>query len=245
MTDFLFEGWVSPTPMQNKKAVVMMGRMNPPTAGHLYVIGKMWSYAQKNKLVPIVIVVSGAKSSQDKSKNPLDAETRISYLKSAIPSANGMKFMICDGGGPKAFEAVREAGFEPYAVAAGSDRAPGYIKILDDMFLGSNNEKLEHQVMPGLQDREDPPDDGTENEDMLQEIENGAEPQIHMISGSMARLAVKLRLKKAFAKILGVSEKTSSVIFDKVKRALDSDAEEKAAVERAKAEKQAAKKKSK
>ena len=38
--------------MQNKKlkpAIVMIGRMNPPTAGHYYVIDKMKEYAREKK----------------------------------------------------------------------------------------------------------------------------------------------------------------------------------------------------
>jgi hypothetical protein len=216
----LFEGWTSSIPKQSKKAIVMMGRMNPPTAAHLHVIGKMWSYSQKHKLTPIVVLVHGEKTSKDKTKNPLDAEDRVSYLRSATPSANGMKIFISKSGGPGAFELVRENGYEPMVVAAGSDRAPGYLKILDEMFLDTDGSPIEHKIMPGLEDRQDPEEDGTPSEEVLELAEKGEDIPMFLISGSMARLAVKLGKRVAFSKVLGVKQSLSDPIFNKIAEAL-------------------------
>ena len=59
-------------------------------------------------------------------------------------NANGVKFLVA----PNAFAAfakVREEGFEPIAVAAGEDRAPEYIKILDKHFT-DNGKPVKHHV---------------------------------------------------------------------------------------------------
>jgi hypothetical protein len=89
-------------------------------------------------------------------------------------------------------------------------------------------------IVPGLEDREDPDDDGTPSEEILQIAEDGGEIPMHMISGSMARLAVKLGFKKAFATILGVDQKLSDIIFKKVEAALNTPVEEPAKKPKAK-----------
>lgn len=218
----LFEETVGQQP---KKAVVMVGRMNPPTAGHYKVIDLMKKFARENKGVqPIVVVVAGKETSKDLAKNPLSAEDRIKFM-SASGKANGVKF-ITSGSAFAAFEDVRKAGLEPYAIAAGSDRGSKYLELLDKYFTGPDGEKLEHLIMPGLQDREDPDDEGVPSEEVLQMAENGEDIPVHLISGSMARLAVKLGFKNAFAKILGVDRKLSDLIFKKVEDALNTPAPE-------------------
>lgn len=213
----LFEETVGQQP---KKAVVMVGRMNPPTAGHYKVIDLMKKFERTNKgVTPIVVVVAGAGTSKDLHKNPLSAEDRIKFM-TASGKANGVKFIVAPSAFA-AFEEVRKAGFEPYAIAAGSDRGSKYLEMLDKYFTTADGEKIDHVVMPGLQDREDPDEDGTPSEEILAMAEKGEDIPLHMISGSMARLAVKMGMKKAFAKILGVDQKLADLIFKKVATALD------------------------
>lgn len=215
--DLLFEETVGE---QAKKAVVMVGRMNPPTAGHYKVIDAMKKFARMNKgVVPIVVVVAGDKTSKDLKKNPLSADDRIKFMM-ASGHANGIKF-ITSNSAFNAFEDVRKAGLEPYAIAAGSDRGSKYLEMLDKYFTDKNGGKLKHVIMPGLDDREDPDDDGTPSEEVLAMAEKGQTIPVHMISGSMARLAVKMGFHKAFATILGVDQKLSDIIFKKVAAALD------------------------
>lgn len=64
--------------------VMTYGRMNPPTTGHLKLIDKVRSTAEKLK-APHVIVTS---HSQDSKKNPLSAEQKIHHLKKYSPGAN-------------------------------------------------------------------------------------------------------------------------------------------------------------
>jgi cytidyltransferase-like protein len=205
---------------QVKKAVVMVGRMNPPTAGHYKVIDQMKKFARTNKgVVPIVVVVAGDKTSKDLKKNPLSADDRIKFM-TASGKANGVKF-ITSNSAFNAFEDVRKAGFEPYAIAAGSDRGAKYLEMLDKYFTDKDGGKLKHVIMPGLDAREDPDDDGVPSEEVLERAEKGESIPVHLISGSMARLAVKMGFKKAFASILGVDQSLSDIIFKKVAAALD------------------------
>lgn len=220
-TTILFEETVG---QQDKKAVVMVGRMNPPTAGHYKVIDLMKKFSRTNPgVVPIVVVVAGKETSKDLTKNPLSAEDRIKFMM-ASGHANGIKFITAPSAFA-AFEAVREAGLEPYAIAAGSDRGAKYLEMLDKYFTDKDGGKLKHVIMPGLDEREDPDDEGTPSEEILQMAENGEDIPLHLISGSMARLAVKLGFKKAFAKVLNVKQPLADLIFKKVEAALNTPAE--------------------
>lgn len=217
---------------QKKRAAVMIGRMNPPTHGHYTVIDALKKFSRVNGLVPVVVVVEGVETSKDLTKNPLSADDRIKVM-SASGRANGIKFLVA----PTAmagFEAVRGEGLEPYAIAAGSDRANKYLELLDKYFVATDGSKLEHVIVDGLADREDPDADGTPSEEILELAEKGEDIPVFMISGSMARLAVKLGYKKAFAKILGVKQELADVVFTKVERSLKLGAEKAAAEEAAK-----------
>lgn len=221
---FLFEETVGE---QSKLAVVAVGRFNPPTAGHYKVIDLMKKFARLNKgYTPIVVVVAGAGTSKDLHKNPLTAEDRVKFM-TASGKANGVKFIISKSAFD-AFEDVRKEGFEPVAIAAGSDRGSKYLEMLDKYFTKADGSKIKHQVMPGLDEREDPEDDGVPSEEILKMAEDGEEIPVHMISGSMARLAVTMGYQNAFSKILGVDRKLSDLIFKKVKASLDTPVPEKA-----------------
>lgn len=221
--ELIFEDTVG---LQSKKAVVMVGRFQPPTAAHYKVIDLMKKFQRNNKGVePIVVIVAGAKSSKDHQKNPLSAEDRVKFIQ-ASGKANGVK-IITAGSAFAAFEEVRKLGYEPYAIAAGSDRAKGYIEMLDKYFTGPDGEKQKHVVMGGLEERSDPDDDGTPSEEILELAEKGQDIPMFLMSGSMARLAVKLGYKKAFAKILGVDQKLSDIVFKKLADALAEPVEKK------------------
>ncbi len=217
LEDFLIEETVGE---QQKKAVVMVGRMNPPTQAHYKVINLMKKFIRTHKgLTPIVVVIAGKKSSKDLSKNPLTAEDRIKFM-TASGKANGVKFIVATGAF-QAFEEVRKIGFEPVAIAAGSDRGNEYLVMLDKYFTSKDGSKIQHTLVPGLEEREDPEDDGTPSEEVLQMAENGEDIPIHLISGSMARLAVEKGFKKAFAKITGLDQKLADMVFAKVATSLD------------------------
>ena len=135
----------------------------------------------------------------------------------ASGKANGVKF-ITAGSAFLAFEEVRKAGYEPYAIAAGSDRGGKYLEMLDKYFTDKDGGKLKHVIMPGLEERSDPEDDGVPSEEILKMAEDGEDIPVHLISGSMARMAVEKGMKKAFAKIVGLDQKLADMLFAKIKK---------------------------
>lgn len=68
----------------HKPVVMTYGRMNPPTTGHLKLIDKVRSTAEKLK-APHVVVTS---HSQDSKKNPLTADQKIHHIKKYSPGVN-------------------------------------------------------------------------------------------------------------------------------------------------------------
>lgn len=203
--------------MQNKKlkpAIVMIGRMNPPTAGHYYVIDKMKEYAREKKLSAefIVVVIEGKETSKDKTKNPLTSDQRIKFMQ-ASGKANGVKFMVSDNA-MNAFTAVRDAGYEPAIIAAGSDRAKNYLEMLDKYFpIEKDGVVVKHRAVPGLErDTQE-----TASEDMTLDVKK--------ISGSMARHAVAHGFLDEFIEIVGLKEKPNlgKLLFDKVKQSMESE----------------------
>lgn len=209
MKDNIFEATVG---FQSKKAVVMIGRMNPPTLGHYKVIDSMKAFIRKNpeySLKPIVVIINGAKTSEDTSKNPLNPEDRIKFMQ-ASGKANGVTFIVAENAFA-GFEAVRKLGYEPMAIAAGSDRAQKYKQMLDKYFT-NDGETIEHVVLSGLERDEDA--DGT--------FDPNEKIDVSKVSGSMARAAVEAGYEDVFSKIVGLENKpkVAKIMFDKIKKAM-------------------------
>jgi len=209
---------------QKKRAVVMVGRMNPPTSGHYKVMNAMKAFIRDNKELnldarPVVVIVAGGKSSEDKSRNPLTAEERKTFMESS-GRANGIKFLISNSAFA-AFEEVRKAGYEPIAIAAGSDRANDYLRLLDKHFTKKDGEKIEHVVVPGLDRDEDESTAGSpEAFDMIiRMINDGEKIDSAQISGSLARYAANKDEDAAFAHIVGLDNKPKLALrlMDKIK----------------------------
>lgn len=221
---------------QPKKVVVAVGRFNPPTRGHYKVIDAMKAFVREHphlglEATPVVVIVAGSSSDKDKTRNPLSGEERRSFMESS-GRANGVKFLVA----PSAFAAfteVRKAGMEPVVVAAGSDRLPGYLKLLDDYFTedGTPTKKggksIKHHSVPGLErDADSDADDGEAYfQKVIDMINDGDAVDDDMISGSLARYAVKKGEKKALAYITGLEKKPKLAerLFDKLKGALGGD----------------------
>ena len=213
---------------QSKRAVVMVGRMNPPTRGHYKVMDAMKAFIRDKKKLnleatPIVVIVAGEKTGADKSKNPLTAEERKSFLESS-GRANGVKFIVAPSAFA-AFEEVRKAGFEPIAIAAGSDRAPGYLTMLDKYFTKADGSAIKHVTVPGL-DRDMDDDAAVSGEDGYEMIgrmiEDGDKVDDAQISGSLARHFVKANKAKAFAYVVGLEAKPklAATMMKKIKTAM-------------------------
>lgn len=112
---------------REKRIVFAFGRLNPPTAGHSKLVDKVRSEAQKRRADHRVIV----SHSQDKHKNPLTAQDKITYLKSIHP---GTKFLASSRAEPHFIAHLKKMnsqGFTHVVMIAGSDRVAEFQKIAD------------------------------------------------------------------------------------------------------------------
>ena len=112
----------------HKPVVMAFGRMNPPTTGHLKLIDKVKSTAEKMGAKHTVIV----SHSQDSKKNPLSTEQKIKHLKRFSP---GTHFEGSSKDKPTILHHASELhkkGHDHLVVVAGSDRTKEYHKLLND-----------------------------------------------------------------------------------------------------------------
>jgi Cytidylyltransferase-like len=213
---------------QTRRAAVTVGRFNPPTIGHYKVIDAMKAFIRKRKdlrleAMPVVVIIEGGKTSKDKDKNPLSAGERERFMK-ASGKANGVHFLSAPSAFA-AFEEVRKAGLEPVAIAAGSDRAPRYMEMLDKYFTSKAGETIERHLVPGLErDADNNYEDGDEAfQRVLDVISAGEDVPLSMISGSLARYAARTGQAGPFAYITGLTEKPALAkkLLTKVKGSSD------------------------
>lgn len=213
---------------QKKRAAVIIGRFNPPTIGHYSIIAVVKKFVLEHEelnldAVPIVVVVEGKETSKDKSRNPLTGDERVSFMKGS-GKADGARFLKA-GSAFAAFEEVRKAGFEPIAIAAGSDRAQNYLSMLDRYFTSPDGEPIEHYKIELPRTA----NEGTEPTinkdaglvDVLKYVDKDL--PISMVSASLARLAVKNGEREKFAIIVGLSDKPTlaTLMFNKIKAAME------------------------
>jgi nicotinamide mononucleotide adenylyltransferase len=173
----------------------------------------------------VVVVIAGSKSDADKARNPLTGEERISFMKSS-GHANGVEFLVAPNAF-KAFEAVRAAGYEPMAVAAGSDRVNEYLSLLDKHFKDKDDRPQKHLKVEGLE-RDADSEDGVDGEaldkiiEMIEDNDFEEEALTRLISGKLARRAVETGKKKAFAYIVKLEDRPAlaSKMFDKIAQAM-------------------------
>lgn len=126
-------------------AVIAIGRFNPPTIGHYALIEQMKRYISGHSkmdlaVTPIIVLIRGEKT--DPEKNPLTAEESIKFME-ASGKANAVKFLTAKNAFD-AFLAVRNVGFEPLVIAAGSDRADDYVRLLDSNFKTDDDKPIKH-----------------------------------------------------------------------------------------------------
>jgi len=110
----------------HKPVVMAFGRMNPPTTGHLKMIDKVRSEAEKRGAAHTVVV----SHSQDSKKNPLSSEQKIKHLKRYSP---GTKFEASSKEHPTIMHhaaRLNAKGHDHLVVVAGSDRVKEYHDLL-------------------------------------------------------------------------------------------------------------------
>lgn len=217
-------------PMADKKVAVVIGRFNPPTKGHYAVIDTVKKFIRQNKKLgleasPAVIIIGGSKSDADKKKNPLSAEERELFMKSS-GKANGAMFFIA----PNAFAAfsmLREKGYEPVAIAAGTDRIDDYKKMLDKYFLTPDEQPIEHHAIHLERDEDAIEKDKDAKKAAMDKAletakKKGSDIDTDLVSGSLARRAVELGYEPEFAKIVGLEDKPALAkkMFDKIAKAI-------------------------
>ena len=119
-----------------RPVVMAFGRMNPPTTGHLKLIDKVKSTAERLGAKHTVIV----SHSQDSKKNPLSGEQKIKHLKRYSPSVH---FETSSKESPTIMHAAAKlhaAGHDHLHVIAGSDR----VKEMHDLLHKYNGVEGKH-----------------------------------------------------------------------------------------------------
>ena len=109
-----------------KAVAFAFGRMNPPTAGHEKLLQKVEATARRIKGDGIIYV----SASQDRTKNPLDARTKIKYLQ---PLYRNIKFVAAGGNTRTFMEVLKNALDRKYSdvyMIAGSDRVSEFKRLI-------------------------------------------------------------------------------------------------------------------
>lgn len=220
-------------PPGQKRAAVIIGRFNPPTRGHYELINEVKKFIKNNpklglEAMPIVVVIGNDKKRKDADdllKNPLTVNDRVVFMQGS-GHANGVKFITATN----AFEALakcRNEGFEPIAIAAGTDRIDDYIRILDQYFKDQKDKPIKHYKIHVERDEgaiETKKEVKADNiDDQLAAIKGGEEVTTDIVSGSLARRAAELGYFDEFANIVGLdhNKKLATLLYNKVKKVLD------------------------
>lgn len=206
-------------PAKARRAVVIVGRFQPPTIGHYRIINLAKKFIRENKHLelftkPVVVIVDGKKSSLNKRENPLSVDERIYFMQHST-LANGVEFLSASSAFD-AFNEARKAGFEPIVIGAGSDRVQGYLDLLDERFVDAKGKKQTHYSLHGLDSRKEL----KPNEESLSKIKDETNPQISQVSGSLARTAAELGYFEEFVKLTGLEKNIPAAkkMFNAIKK---------------------------
>lgn len=225
MEEFLIlEGQDLP-PKQKKTATVIIGRFQPPHAGHYKVIQHAWKFTKEKGLDGLfLVIVDGIKTSEDRVANPLTADERIRYIKNS-GKANWLKDVLVAINAFDALVKVREAGYEPIAIAAGDDRADKYLAMLDKYFLDDNEKAISHMKVPGLERDQSGIKSNVKKSSIgkaLEKLQDGGELDVEEASGSMARTAAEQGFYDEFIKIVGLEKNKTAAkqMYNKIRKSI-------------------------
>ncbi|MDX8383291.1 MAG: adenylyltransferase/cytidyltransferase family protein [Ghiorsea sp.] len=123
-------------PKGTKNVELFLGRMNPIHKGHIAIIKKM-----KN---PVVAIINGVKSSQDKKRNPLSFDERMHMLKKVAKDV--MIIEAKTGYIPAILNTLREINLEVTTVYAGDDRIASYKSQIQRENKNIENDNLEFDI---------------------------------------------------------------------------------------------------
>ena len=118
-----------PPPVEKTKGTLTIGfgRFNPPHIGHQKLMDMAASGSEDGDYI---IVPS---RTQDKKKNPLDADTKISYLRKMFPQHS--EKIVNDAQNRTIFDVLKKAHMDGYTnvkIYGGSDRVPEFQKLAGD-----------------------------------------------------------------------------------------------------------------
>ena len=109
---------------------VAFGRFNPPTTGHEKLLNTVASSSDDGDYVII------PSRSQDKKKNPLDADMKVSVMKQMFPQHS--EKIINDPGNKTIFDILKRAHNDGYAgvrIVGGADRQKEFDKLVNTCLL--------------------------------------------------------------------------------------------------------------
>jgi nicotinamide mononucleotide adenylyltransferase len=110
----------------SNEVAIMAGRLNPPTKGHAVLGQKLIAEAKAKGIKPLIFIVDGEKSGQDKTKNPLTGMERLELVQKLFP---GIKVDVVSSA-YEVLEVLDLQGLKPSIWVAGSDRASNYRKLV-------------------------------------------------------------------------------------------------------------------
>lgn len=225
MDEILLMEGVDLPPAQKKKATIIIGRFQPPHAGHYKVIQHAWKFTKEHDMDGLfVVIVEGVKTSEDKVANPLTSDERIRYMKNS-GRANWVKDFLVAKDAFDAMVKVREAGYEPIAIAAGDDRADKYLGILDKYFLDANEKPIKHMKVKGLERDKSAVQSNVKKstiEKALEKLKAGNELDVEEASGTMARTAASNGFYDEFVKIVGLEKNKAAAkqMYNKIRKSI-------------------------
>ena len=115
-----------PVPKTKGTMTIAFGRFNPPTVGHQQLMDVAAQSAQSDGGDYLIY----PSRSQDKKKNPLDADTKISYMRQMFPAHS--ERIVNDNVNMTIFDALKKAhndGYTNVRIVGGSDRVKEFEKL--------------------------------------------------------------------------------------------------------------------
>jgi phosphopantetheine adenylyltransferase len=108
---------------------IAFGRFNPPTIGHLQLMDTAAASAEQDQSDYIIV----PSRTQDAKKNPLDADTKISYMRRMFPQHS--ERIYNDGNMRTIFDVLKKAhndGYSAVRIVGGSDRVKEFDKLANN-----------------------------------------------------------------------------------------------------------------
>ena len=189
-----------PVPKTKGTLTLAFGRFNPPHAGHQQLMDIAAQSAEAEESDYIIV----PSRSQDPKKNPLDADTKVSVMRSMFPQHS--ERIVNDGANRTIFDVLKKAhndGYTNVRIVAGQDR----VKEFDKLSQNYNGQLYQFDNMEVVSSGDRDPDaEGMEG-----------------LSSSRMRLAAAEGDFKTFRAGLpeGVPRKSAMELFDTVRQSMN------------------------